>query len=137
MSVFVDSSAFYAAIDKGDGAHDRARRALSEAGEYVTTDHVVTETWSLVQLRLGWHVAEQFWSGIRAGAARVEIVLATDLDAAWSIGEAWPDQGFSMVDRTSFAVMERLGIDRVASFDRDFAIYRFGRRRERAFEIVG
>ncbi len=32
--------------------------------------------------------------------------------------------------------MHRLGIGRAASFDDDFAVYRFGPRRERAFEIV-
>lgn len=60
----------------------------------------------------------------------------TDLDAAWAIGQAFPDQDFSLVDRTSFAVMERLGIRRVASFDDDFTVYRYGRGRERAFEVV-
>ncbi len=55
---------------------------------------------------------------------------------AWSIGESFPYQGFSIVDRTSFAVMQRRGVLRVASFDGDFAIYRFGPRRERAFEVM-
>jgi hypothetical protein len=32
--------------------------------------------------------------------------------------------------------MERLGITRVASFDRDFAIYRYGPNRDRAFEVL-
>ena len=36
----------------------------------------------------------------------------------------------------TFALMQRLGIDRVATFDADFAIFRFGRQRERAFVIV-
>jgi predicted nucleic acid-binding protein len=63
-------------------------------------------------------------------------VLAADLDAAWAVGEAFPDQDFSIVDRTSFAVMERLGLVRAASFDDHFAIYRFGRNRDRAFEIL-
>jgi predicted nucleic acid-binding protein len=40
------------------------------------------------------------------------------------------------VDRTSFAVMERLGIIRAASFDADFAVYRYGRKRDRAFEVL-
>lgn len=31
--------------------------------------------------------------------------------------------------------MERLGVLRAATFDADFAVYRFGPRRERAFEI--
>jgi len=65
----------------------------------------------------------------------VEQVTVSDLEAAWAIGEAFSDQNFSIVDRTSFAVMERLGISRVASFDDDFAIYRHGRNRDRAFEV--
>jgi hypothetical protein len=32
--------------------------------------------------------------------------------------------------------MERLGLSRVASFDSDFAVYRYGRNRDRAFEVV-
>jgi len=40
------------------------------------------------------------------------------------------------VDLTSFVVMERLGVHQVASFDNDFAIYRFGPRRERAFTVL-
>jgi predicted nucleic acid-binding protein len=58
------------------------------------------------------------------------------MDRAWAIGQAFPDQDFSLVDRTSFAVMERLGITRVASFDDHFAVYRFGPRRDRAFEVL-
>jgi uncharacterized protein len=59
-----------------------------------------------------------------------------DMQAAWAIGERFADQTFSIVDRTSFVVMERLGLTRVASFDRDFAIYRYGRDRNRAFEVM-
>jgi predicted nucleic acid-binding protein len=40
------------------------------------------------------------------------------------------------VDRTSFAVMQRLGLHRAASLDRDFAVFRYGPRRDRAFEVV-
>ena len=58
------------------------------------------------------------------------------MEAAWAIGTAFPDQEFSIVDRTSFAVMERLGLTRVASFDSDFAVYRYGRNRDRAFEVL-
>lgn len=66
----------------------------------------------------------------------MEKVLFADIEAAWRIGEAFPDQTFSIVDRTSFAVMERLGITRVASFDDDFAIYRYGRKRDKAFDVL-
>lgn len=38
--------------------------------------------------------------------------------------------------RSATAVMERLGVDRAIAFDDDFAVYCYGARRERAFEIL-
>lgn len=32
--------------------------------------------------------------------------------------------------------MERLGIERVVALDDDFAVYRYGPRRSRAFEVL-
>jgi predicted nucleic acid-binding protein len=70
------------------------------------------------------------------GAAHVEIVDRTDLDRALAVREAYPDQTFSLVDCTSFVVMERLRIHRVATYDDDFAVYRHGPRQDRAFQVV-
>ena len=135
MSVFVDTSAFYAAVDAGDRSHDRATTVLTGGQQLVTTDHVLVESWLLIRARGGRSAAERFWGSLRSGLAAVETVLPGDLDVAWRIGETFPDQDFSLVDRTSFAVMERLGVTTVASFDDDFAIYRFGPRRDRAFDV--
>lgn len=102
----------------------------------MTSDHVLVETWALLAHRLGPRAAERFWEGIRSGVASVEPVVAADLEAAFLIGAEFEDHDFSIVDRTSFAVMQRLGIFRVASLDDHFAIFRFGPQRKRAFEIV-
>jgi predicted nucleic acid-binding protein len=102
----------------------------------VATDHIVVETWLGLNARVHRWAAEAFWRLIRQGGADVENVTFADLETAWAIGETFPDQDFSIVDRTSFAVMERLGITRAASFDDHFAIYRYGRNRDRAFEIL-
>jgi predicted nucleic acid-binding protein len=63
-------------------------------------------------------------------------VTLADLEVACSIGDKFPDQEFSIVDRSSFAVMQRLGIHRAATLDEHFVIFRFGPGRKRAFEIV-
>lgn len=136
LTLFVDTSAFYAAADSGDGSHERATMILGSGETLVTSDHVMVECWLLIHHRLGRAAAERFWSGLRAGAATVEAVGGADLEAAWGIGQAFGDQDFSIVDRTSFAVMQRLGVLRAASFDDDFAIFRFGARRDRAFEVL-
>ncbi len=78
---------------------------------------------------MGKAVADRFLSGVRRGAARMEMIVPGDFDVASGIAGQFPDLDFSIVDRTSFAVMQRLGILRAASFDDDFAIFRFGPRR--------
>jgi predicted nucleic acid-binding protein len=135
LSLFVDTSAFYAAADARDRHHRRAAELLGAADGLTTTDHVLVESWRLMRDLGGYANAERFWREVCRGLATVETVLPGDLDTAWRIGEAFPDQDFSIVDRTSFAVMERLGITSAASFDAHFSIYRFGPRRERAFEV--
>ena len=86
--------------------------------------------------KLDRKAAERFWDGLRSGIAIIETVTAADLEVAWDIGVAWRDQDFSIVDRTSFAVMRRLGIDRVASLDTDFAVFRFGPKRRQSFHVL-
>ena len=71
------------------------------------------------------------------GRNLADVLTATpeDIRAALRIGEVFGDQDFSMVDRTSWAVMERHGIDETASFDVDFAVYRYGPGLSRAFTV--
>jgi len=136
LSVFIDSSVWFAAAVARDHDNARAKSILASTMNHVTTDHVLVETWLLLNSRYRRDAAERFWDRIRQGGVRVEPVTAADLEAAWAIGQAFADQDFSLVDRTSFAVMERLNIVQAASFDKDFAIYRYGRGREKAFEVI-
>lgn len=136
LSLFVDTSAWYAAADEGDRNNAKAREILSAGERLVTTDHVLVETWFLLHHRLGAKAAERFWDGLRRGVAVLEPVLAADLEVAWSIGQAFPDQDFPIVDRTSFAVLQRTGIHRVAAFDDHFSVFRFGKERKKALDVI-
>lgn len=137
MSVYVDTSVWYAAADRGDLSNARAKELLAAEDRLVTSDHVLVETWTLLRHRLHRQAAERWWDGIRSGVAEIEPVRRADLDVAWAIVQVFGDQDFSIVDCTSLAVMERLGIRRAASFDADFAVYRFGRDRQQAFTVIG
>lgn len=109
---------------------------LGHGRRLVTSDHILVEAWSLMCVRLGKVVADRFWQRMRAGIARLELITTSDLENAWAIRESFPDQHFSLVDLTSFAVMQRLKLTRVALFDQHFAVFRYGRSRRNAFEIV-
>ena len=136
MAVFVDTSVWFAATNVLDRYNARAKDILSSTPALILTDFTLIETWHLLRARVHRTAAEGFWRGIRSGVATLERVTPVDLDVAWSIGADFPDQDFSIVDRTTFATMERLGITRAASFDHHFAVYRYGPRRDRAFQIV-
>lgn len=136
MSLFVDTSMWFAAADSSDASNSLAKSILGGGEALVTTDHVLVETWTLIRHRIHRRAAQQFWEGLREGVAVIEMVGIADLETAWHIGLAYRDQDFSIVDRTSFAVMRRLGIERAASLDDDFAIFRFGPNRRRAFTVV-
>jgi len=136
LSAFVDTSACYAGVDCSDVDHERAAALLLSEERLVTTDHILVETWGLLQRRIGTDVANRFWDGLRSGRACIEYVGPADLESAWATGEIFADQRFSLVDRTSFAVMQRLGVYRAISFDSDFATFRFGPGRDRAFDVL-
>ena len=76
------------------------------------------------------------WDGFDGGVITVVGVTAGDFRRGREIAQEWPDQAFSIVDCTSFALVERLDIRRAFAFDKHFGIMRFGWRRHRALELV-
>ena len=97
----------------------------------MTTDHILVETWMLLSRRLGRDVAERFWGEPSPGSRCHRNRRSGRFGSGLANGLAWPDQDFSIVDRTSFAVMRRLGIERAASLDDHFAVFRFGPQTQR------
>jgi predicted nucleic acid-binding protein len=136
MSLFVDTSVWFAVVDAKQSRNSEAKSVLGSGEALITTDLTLAEAWTLIHHKLNRNAADRFWAGLRGGIALIEPVTLADLEFAWQIGQSWPDQDFSIVDRTSFAVMQRLGIVRAASFDNHFAIYRFGPNRRQSFTVV-
>ncbi len=138
-ALFVDTGAFYATADRSDLHHAEAAttfKARGSCGDLVTSDHVVVECWLLIRARLGRGAAMRFWDAMGTGVVGVVGVTSADFIRARQIALAWPDQDFSIIDCTSFASMERLGIHEAFTFDAHFRLYRYGRARRSAFRIV-
>ena len=138
MSVLVDSNVLVAAADRRDRLNERAQEILVtiRSQQPFATDHILVETWAVIRSRADYAAAERFLEGFRSSPVALTYVTDADVERARWIGERWADQRFDLVDRTAMAVMERLGCARVASFDRDFAVYRYGPDRRSAFEII-
>ena len=134
--MFVDTSIWYAAADGGDTHSSVAQSLLTEhAGSLVTSDMVLAELWNLVNTRIGHRIADQIVASVWAGIARVECTTHTDLREAQACAAAYGDQAFSLTDRTSWALMERLAITDALALDTDFRIYRYGPERRQAFMV--
>ena len=130
-AIFVDTGAFYALADKGDRNHSTARNVFEArgiAGDLITSDYVFVESWCLIRARLGRNAAMQFWDAMQSDVVRTYGVTSKDLSSARAIAASWPDQDFSLVDCTSFALMERLRLDEALAFDSHFRVYRYGAR---------
>ncbi len=134
--VFVDTSIWYAAADDGDASNETARALLTEhAGTLVTSDLVLAELWNLVNARIGHRIANRVVAAVVAGIARVKCTTGADFEAAEAVAAAFDDQSFSLTDRTSWALMERLAITDALALDAGFRIYRYGPQRRRAFAV--
>ena len=135
---FVDTSAFYALADRSDRHHLAARSAFDQRSaddEWITTDHVLVESWLLLRARLGYGAANRFWDALVAGLATLAGLSSADLIRAREIAADWRDQEFSFVDCTSFAFVERLGLEQAVAFDRHFRVIRFGPGRRRRLKL--
>lgn len=137
MATFVDTSIWYAAANERDANSDLARALLAEhEASLVTSDHVLVELWNLVRVRVHHHAANQTVSSIQSSRTRIECTAESDLAVADAILSRFADQGFSLADRTSWALMERLGISDALSLDEHYRIYRYGSEGRRAFRVL-
>ncbi|AMA60058.1 type II toxin-antitoxin system VapC family toxin [Bradyrhizobium sp. CCGE-LA001] len=136
MSAFVDSSVWFAAAAKRDAQNERAKSILRSIDQHLTTALVLVETWHLLEAQFGKDVADTFWERLRDSGVQIEPVIGADLEAASKIEASFPDERCSFIDRTSFALMERLEITRAATFNPVFATYQPRPGRKPPFPIL-
>jgi hypothetical protein len=123
--VFVDTSAWYALVDKGDGDHTSAvNSARNLTRPLITTNYIFDETLTLIKAKLGPRIAINFGRKLWNQELAIWIrVLKKDEQKAWDLFAQYDDKGFSFTDCTSFAVMERMRNDTAFAFDDHYAQY--------------
>jgi len=129
FTALVDTSGFYALTDPRDDHHEDGlatqQHLIAQRYRLFTTNFIVAETHALLLNRLGYHVALRALEDIDRSTTRILRVTATDERRAREILVQYDDKAFSLTDATSFVVMERLGIPRAFTFDRNFRQYGF------------
>ena len=122
--IFVDTSAYYAAVDRRDASHAAVAATMRELfaarRRLTTTNAVLFELHGLLLNRLGRRVALATLGELRVSQTIVR-VRERDETRAEEILTRYEDKDFSLTDALSFAVMERLGIGAAFTLDRHFA----------------
>lgn len=124
-SVFVDTSFFKALLDSRDDFHLSAVKIWDKLKIFdtflVTSNYVLDETFTLVKQRCGRKIVHEFRKKLADGFNfRIIRVTIIDERKAWQwFLKDWSRLSFT--DCVSFAIMERLKIKRVATFDAHFS----------------
>ncbi|MEA2512994.1 MAG: hypothetical protein QOJ59_2481 [Thermomicrobiales bacterium] len=120
VAVFVDTGAYAALALTSDANH---RRALATATALelrraflCTTNWVVAETYALILARAGRTAAISILDRFEQSPDLIVRVAEDDERRAYEIVRHYQDKTFSLVDATSFAVMERLGMTETFTF---------------------
>jgi len=130
-AVYIDTSAFLAVLDADDHYHKQAaavwEKLLRSETRLVCSSYVLVETYALVQRRFGIDALRLFHEDVYPILDIYWIdssLHGTGVDAVLTAGR----RQLSMVDCVSFALMRRLGIKKVFTFDMHFS--------EQGFEIL-
>ena len=126
MTLFVDTSALYALMDRDDLNHASATRFWSEietSETLLTHNYVLVETSALVQRRLGIEALRMLVDDLTLPISTVFVDRAVH-DAAMSGVLGAQLRQLSLVDMVSFEIMRRAGVRAAFAFDDHFV--RFG-----------
>jgi len=120
--IFVDTSAWFAAVVPSDPDHSAAANWLAINHEaLLTTDYIVDETLTLLRARgerrRAQVLGERFFD---ADVGEIYFLTEADIRQAWNVFQQYDDKGWSFTDCTSKVVIERFSIVRAFAFDHHF-----------------
>jgi predicted nucleic acid-binding protein len=123
MRTYVDTSAFYAILDRDDANHQKAKHLwsglLQDQNILVTSNYVLVETFALLQSRLGLAAVRTFQEDILP-LINVEFVTPNIHRAGIAAFLLASKRNLSLVDCVSFEIMRTLGIRNAFVFDAHF-----------------
>ncbi|PKO05108.1 MAG: VapC toxin family PIN domain ribonuclease [Chloroflexi bacterium HGW-Chloroflexi-3] len=131
MSIFIDTSAFLAILNKEDHFHQIAKRTWEEVNlseEYlICSNYVIIETISLLQKRFGIEALRIFENEVRP---IIDIIWIdqTIHHAGMVVVLTTNQRKLSLVDCTSFEILRNIHVEKVFTLDSHFS--------EQGFNII-
>ena len=126
MSVLLDTSALIAVRNADDKNHRKTLEMMThmlhgEYGKVFVSDYIFDEAVTLAYIRTG---SKRFALDIgrfaRAKPINFRFIEPIDFDRAWELYQQYEDKGLSFTDCTNIALMERLNIETLFTFDAEF-----------------
>ena len=123
--IFVDTSGFYALLVKADDRHKAAVRILRDARKrkrrFVTSDHVLDETATLLKARSHTRLLNGFFERLQTShACRTEWTDADRFRAGQAFLLKHLDQAWSFTDCLSFCLMSELRLHEALTKDKHY-----------------
>ena len=127
-SIVVDAGPLIALFDRDDRHHRRAVEFVRDCrARLITNIAVLTEATVLLRFSVAAQRDLLWWA---SRSVDIDRDTSADLPRIIAILEKYHDMRADFADASLVALSERLNLSKVASVDRDFAIYRLsGRRR--------
>ena len=129
--IIIDTNFFVALFNKRDKNHTRAKGILKELktstwGTRILTDYVVDETVTMLWVQTHTkEIVQNFYDKIVLNRkfARVEKITTVDIMNAWEIWKnyaEYPKRPLSFTDCSILAIIERLQVSNLVTFDSEF-----------------
>lgn len=125
MTLIIDSSFLVALYDVGEVRHQRAYDLAERNSEaMLVPDIVLPEVNFLLRRNLGYKNSLNFFDFFESRFVRLLPIQLDDLARVYEISQQYADARLDLVDCCIMAIAERLGVTRIATFDRrDFSIF--------------
>ena len=122
-SILVDSCAFVAFYNKKDSRHDFVSEFFRQCtSQLITTTACITETIWL--LNFDYRAQNEFLEDLITEVYIYESLRLWDFSRIAELNEKYADRRADFADLSLVAISERLDIPAIATFDKDFQVYR-------------
>lgn len=132
-NILIDSGPLIALFDASDKYHNKAVDFIkSNKYPLVTTIASITETLHLLNFNRNAQI--DFIEWVHQGAVKIQNIENDDFGRIKDLTEKYRDLPMDFADSCLVYLAEKLSLNKIATIDRDFSIYRIKGRRK--FKVI-